>query len=171
MGLPSRSATQGVSPVFERGSGGDVLPSEGSPVLPACDFVGAESSILEMPESRRTVDPLAMALFGVVRELPADERQVLLSAIDGRLHGVGSERARLALEVLRSARLCRPRRMWRIVSADRGHGRWTPPALRQRSSSSRQKRQSSTTADRASAYRTSTSPSGCAQPLWRSDPA
>jgi hypothetical protein len=62
-----------------------------------------ESSILEMPESRRTVDPLAMALFGVVRELPANERRVLLSALDGRLHGVRSERAWLALEVLRNA--------------------------------------------------------------------
>jgi hypothetical protein len=54
-----------------------------------------------VPESRRTVDALAMALFGVVRELPAAERRVLLSAIDGRLHGVRGERARLALEVLR----------------------------------------------------------------------
>lgn len=42
-----------------------------------------------------------MALFGVVRGLPAAERRVLLSAIDGRLHRVGGERARLALEVLR----------------------------------------------------------------------
>jgi hypothetical protein len=57
--------------------------------------------ITQAPESRRTVDTLAMALFGVVRELPAAERRVLLSAIDGRLHGVGGERARLALEVLR----------------------------------------------------------------------
>ncbi len=53
------------------------------------------------PESRRTVDPLAMALFGVARELPAADRRVLLSAIDGRLHGVAGERARVALEVLR----------------------------------------------------------------------
>jgi hypothetical protein len=53
------------------------------------------------PESRRTVDPLAMVLFGVVRDLPASERRVLLSAIDGRLHSVSGERARLALEVLR----------------------------------------------------------------------
>jgi len=53
------------------------------------------------PESRRTVDRLAMALFGVVRELPAAERRVLLSAIDGRQHGVGGVRAQLALEVLR----------------------------------------------------------------------
>ena len=55
----------------------------------------------EAPESRRTVDALAMTLFVVVRGLPAAERRVLLSAIDGRLHGVGGERARLALEVLR----------------------------------------------------------------------
>ena len=53
------------------------------------------------PESRRTIDPLAMALFDVVRDLPASERRVLLSAIDGRLHSVAGERARLALEVLR----------------------------------------------------------------------
>ncbi|MGH2911742.1 MAG: hypothetical protein ACRDJ3_04625 [Solirubrobacteraceae bacterium] len=53
------------------------------------------------PESRRTVDPLAMALFSVVRDLPASERRVLLSVIDGRLHSVIGERSRLALEVLR----------------------------------------------------------------------
>jgi hypothetical protein len=63
--------------------------------------MSTETPITQMPESRRTVDPLAMALFGVARELPVAERRVLLSAIDGRLHGVGGERARLALEVLR----------------------------------------------------------------------
>jgi hypothetical protein len=42
-----------------------------------------------------------MALFGVIRTLPASERRVLLSAVDGRLNGVAGERARLALEVLR----------------------------------------------------------------------
>lgn len=57
------------------------------------------------PESRRTVDPLAMALFDIVRDLPASERRVLLSAIDGRLHSVAGERARLALEVLRRCEL------------------------------------------------------------------
>jgi hypothetical protein len=63
--------------------------------------MSTEAQAMENPESRRTVDPLAMALFGVARELPAAERRVLLSAIDGRLHGVRGERARLALEVLR----------------------------------------------------------------------
>lgn len=63
--------------------------------------MGSTTQTTGVPESRRTIDALAMALFGVVRELPASERRVLLSAIDGRLHGVGGERARLALEVLR----------------------------------------------------------------------
>jgi hypothetical protein len=41
----------------------------------------------------KIVDPLAMSLFGVVRDLPADERRALLIMIDGRLHGVRGERA------------------------------------------------------------------------------
>jgi hypothetical protein len=39
------------------------------------------------------VDPLAMSLFGVVRDLPTDERRALLIMIDSRLHGVRGERA------------------------------------------------------------------------------
>ncbi|HEV3318455.1 MAG TPA: hypothetical protein VG053_01820 [Solirubrobacteraceae bacterium] len=73
----------------------------------------------ETPESRRTVDTLAMALFGVVRGLPAAERRVLLSAVDGRLHGVGGERARLALEVLR-----RCERETRQTVSKRRYERW-----------------------------------------------
>jgi hypothetical protein len=63
--------------------------------------MGSTTETAGAPESRRTVDALAMALFGVARELPAAERRVLLSAIDGRLYNVSGERARLALEVLR----------------------------------------------------------------------
>ena len=39
------------------------------------------------------VDPLAMALFGVVRKLPAGERRTLLGVIDGQLRGMCGERA------------------------------------------------------------------------------
>jgi hypothetical protein len=49
----------------------------------------------------KMVDPLAMALFGVVRDLPADERRALLCMIDGRLHGMCGESAHLAEQVVR----------------------------------------------------------------------
>ncbi|MGA7054827.1 MAG: hypothetical protein WBZ37_26870 [Mycobacterium sp.] len=49
----------------------------------------------------KMVDPLAMVLFGVVRDLPADERRALLGMIDGQLRGMCGESAHLAEQVVR----------------------------------------------------------------------
>lgn len=54
-------------------------------------------------ESLGGFDPLAMALFGVVKELPAAEQRGVLRAIDDRLRDVCRARTRLALEMLQRA--------------------------------------------------------------------
>lgn len=45
----------------------------------------------------KIVDPLVTSLFGVIRNLPTDERRALLRTIDGRLRGVRAQSAEPAM--------------------------------------------------------------------------
>ncbi|HXB66420.1 MAG TPA: hypothetical protein VNV42_16265 [Solirubrobacteraceae bacterium] len=54
--------------------------------------------------NEKMVDPLAIALFGVVRDLPADERYALLGVIDHRLRRACDERVQPAEQVTRQGR-------------------------------------------------------------------
>lgn len=65
-----------------------------------CRAAAVQRRSLSMHDEKM-VDPLAMALFGVVRDLPADERRALLSVIDSHLRGMCGESAHLAEQVVR----------------------------------------------------------------------